>query len=128
MSRYLKVKMYRECPWPPSSSTSSSPPAGGPGAYSPPISPAAPAAWAASRATGAAPPHFNTGPREPGRQPVPRRLGFGAQVHELAQPFREPAQGDAVLGASVLEFFDTAVGEVHLPSLALPSPSFGRSH
>src|ERR1022692_3597380 len=105
MSRYLKVKMYRERPWSPYSSR---PPAGRL------LDLAVGRHGCDSRVVV----RIVVEAREPGRQPVHRRLGFGAQVHELAQPFREPAQGDAVVGAPVLQFFDTAVGEVHLPSLA----------
>jgi len=71
--------------------------------------------------------------REPGRQSVHRRLGLWVQVDEFAEPLRQPAQGDLVFRAPVLEFLDAAVGEVQTDThLALAQclfddqPMFGR--
>src|SRR5215469_17782741 len=50
---------------------------------------------------------------EPGREPVDRGLELGCGVHELPQPFGEPAQADLLVAAALREFLDAPVGEVH---------------
>src|SRR6516162_8141313 len=59
-------------------------------------------------------------PGQPAGQPVHRGLELGGDVHELPQPFRQPAEADLVAGPPLGEFLDALVGGVHLGQ---PSPS-----
>src|SRR5690349_20015806 len=53
---------------------------------------------------------------EPGREPFDRRLELRVGVHEVAQPLGEPLDGHGLLAATVDEFLQSPVGEVHRTS------------
>jgi len=50
---------------------------------------------------------------EPGCESFDRDLEIGIQVDELAQPFREPRQGDFLITPAGLELFYAPIGEIH---------------
>ena len=55
--------------------------------------------------------------REPGGEPFDRNLEIGVQVDEFLHAISEPVEGHFFVASSALQFFDTAVREIHVRAL-----------